>query len=137
MLTEKERHRVIVFLRYFSNVNFFPIQVDPQGWEIRSGCESKWKAWACKLAYAAFIIHVVHKSLSLVYVLLFLNDVPLHQILIHVIIAASSAFFVFWQYDLYWKNADVSTAFWKVSLTGKIVRGEEKIIHSRFYADYL
>ena len=104
--------------------------MDPQRSEIRPGYKSKRKAWACKLAYAVFIAHAFYKSLGLLYVLLFLNDVPLHQVLIHGILAAASCIWVFWQYDLYWKNADLSTAFWKVSMTGNVAGGEQKTMNS-------
>ena len=124
MLTEGERHRILIALRYFSSVSVLPIQVDVQGREIRSGFKSRRKAWASKLAYAIFVAHALYKSLSLIYVLQFLPATPLHQILIHGIIAAGNSIFVLWQYDLYWKERDVSMAFWNVSLNGNVSGGE-------------
>lgn len=55
MLTIKEPCQLLVFLHYFGNVNFIPIQANPPGCGLGPGCKNKLKAWACKLALALFI----------------------------------------------------------------------------------
>ena len=118
MLTAKERRQVLVFLQYVSKMNFFPIQVDPQGWEIGAGCKNKLKAWACKLALVLFAAHALYKNCALIYVILILTGTPLHQLLFHGILAAGSVVFISWQFVLYWQSPDLTAAFWKISLNG-------------------
>ena len=50
--------QIVVFLHRFANVGLFPTKVDPNGWEIRSGCKSKFRPWVCKLAYAVMVCRV-------------------------------------------------------------------------------
>ena len=86
----------------------------------------------------------LYKSLGLLYVIIFFVDIPFHQILIHGILAAACCIFVLWHYDLYWKTAEVSTAFWKMSLTGNVAGGKllaitvemMSIIYGYFYRSY-
>ena len=95
MLSKKERQQVLVVLCYFSKAHLFPIQVDQHSWEIRPGCNSKWRLWACKLAYAGFVAHALYKNLTLPHVVLFWEDVPLYQILIHGKIAGANVIVTF------------------------------------------
>ena len=125
MLTAKERHQILILLGHFSRVNLFPIQVDAQSWEIGAGCKSKLKSWACGVAYALFIAHSLYKTVGLLYVFLFLRGIPLHQNIIHGVMAGGSVTFMLWQYFLYWKNAGVTALFVKISLSGVASNGKK------------
>ena len=61
-----------------------------------------------------------YKVGSLLYVLFFLRDTRLHQILIQVDVAAAFVVMVFWYYILFVKHSDVHAQVFRMTLTGNI-----------------
>ena len=119
MLAVKERQKILIFLRYFSAINLFPIQVDVKGWSILPGYGKAPKAWACKICCAIFAGHAMYKALSSIHVFLFSPaGIPLHQMVIHGEIAAVSGTFIHWYYVIYVECADEFATFLKMTLTG-------------------
>lgn len=117
MLTLEERQQVLVFLRSFCILKFLPAAVDVPTWGFRLNSTSLWTSW---LSIALFNVHVLYKNASLVYVLLYVPETPLHQLMIHTSLGTVAAGFVYCYYVLYIKNADVYARFVQMTLTGQI-----------------
>ena len=134
MLTRADRYRILTSLRLVCNLNPFPLEVNLQSCNVISGRDRKWKVWLCKVTYALFIIHACYKVFRLAKVLLFLPTTPLHQVIIHGVLAAAGVIVGFWHYWLYYKCADVMAAYARITLSGNIAGGkgkkEAKIMYS-------
>ena len=118
MLNLKERHWVLVFLRYCSICCQLPITVDPTSWEVRAATGSKWIGWVSTGLYASFVVHALSKLWSLLNSLFFSTGIPLHQIMIHFDVVSTAVMTVSWYYVLYIKHTNVTTGFAKITLTG-------------------
>ena len=70
-----------------------------------------------------FAAHSFCKLLNLLYTVLFLRGVPLHQMVIHGVLGSAAAGYVLWYYILYLKYADENAALVRITLTGTITRG--------------
>ena len=129
MLNSKERHRVLLFLRHCSILCLFPIEVDVRTWKVRHRADTTWKTWACKGSYVLFIAHSSYKATSLLHTLLFGYNVPLHQVLLHGVVASAAVMLAYWYYVLYIQCADVNAELVRTTLQDKIVGGK---MESRF-----
>lgn len=126
MLSLQERHQVLLFLRHICRAKLLPAEVNSQGWELHPRFHTAVRsAWISKLFYALFVAQALYKNLSLVYVLLFAPGVPLHQIIIHAVLAAACGTFAYWYYVLYIEQADMHAGLVQMTLTGNI--GKSKI----------
>ena len=126
MLTVRERQGVLTWFRRFCAVDVFPVQVDIQGWKVQPGSSTKARSWASKAWYALFVAHSLFKILNLLYTLLFLRGIPLHQLIIQGVLASAAAAIVLWYYILYVKYADENAALVRMTLTGTITGGITK-----------
>ena len=130
MLTLQERHEVLKWYRHFSIINLFPMRVDFSGWNVWPGTTTKLRSWASKAWYAFYVAHALYKTLSLLCILLFVRGIPLHQMIIHGVLAGGTAVFGFWYYILYVKYPDVNAALIRMTLTGTITGGStRKLFH--------
>ena len=120
MLTFKERAQVVKVLHYLCNLNVWPLRVDTQRWELRPGAETLWRTLACSVSYGLFLANTGYKVGSFLYVLFFLQDTPLHQIMIHGNVAVSFLMVTFWYYVLFIKNAGIHAKVFGMTLTGNI-----------------
>ena len=120
MLNQRERHHVLKFFRYFSKLGVFPLQVNVGCWEIHSGFKSTWKKLACRATLGMFLAQTLYKNLSLAHVVAFGRDIPLHQMIIHMIIAAASVLMAFWYYVLHVQYRGAYAAFARVTLTATV-----------------
>ena len=124
MLTLQERHEAVMFIRQFCTKKLLPADVDVDGWELRQRFKTPLRTkWNTKLFYAAFSVQGLYKIASLVLVMLSSNTTPLHQIIIHAVLAMAYGIFVYSYYVLYIQHGEVFTAFFQMTLTGKIGRG--------------
>ena len=126
MLNLKERRQVLAFLRYSYCFNLCPTRVDTQTWKLRRGIGTKKTAWICYISYGSFLAHVSYKLLALAYSLFVLPSVPLHQILIHAVIAVVGVMNSFFYYAIHFNHADVNASFVRMTLTGDLTGGEYK-----------
>ena len=123
MLSLKERQAVLKWFRRFCTVDLFPVQVDIKGWKVQPGCSTRARSWASKASYALYLAHSLYKVLSLVYTLLFLRGVPLHQMIIHGVMASAAVNYGLWYFILYVKYVDENAAVLRMTLTGAITGG--------------
>ena len=124
MLSLKERHKVLGFLRYCSICCPLPITVDLESGSVRNGSGSKWKAWDSMGSYVLFLSHVLYKGLSLLYTLWYFPDTPLHQKMIHFIVVSPAVMMAYWYYLLFIKYSDVNAGFTKITLDASVMRGK-------------
>ena len=125
MLNTKERHQVLRNLQYSYAFNLCPTQVDSDTWTLRPGAGSKRRAWVCYSYYGLFLAHICYKILALVYSLLVLRaNIPLHQMLIHAILAAVSLEIAFFYQVLHLKYAHENATFVRMTLTGDLAGGK-------------
>ena len=123
MLSVQERQRTLAFQRYLCTFKLLPGKVDV--------AESKWspdpgnrlQSWLCQVSYLVFLLHSAYKILRLVHTMVFLAGTPLHEMVLHGIVASSSAVFAFWYYVLYIKYPEAFAGFLGMTLTGNISRG--------------
>ena len=128
MLTLQERHQALLFFRKFCTSKLLPADVDVDGWELRQSFKTPLRTkWIAKLFYAAFSVQALYKIASLVLVLLSSNTTPLHQIMIHAVLATAYGIFAYWYYVLYIQHGEVFAAFFQMTLTGKIGRGNATV----------
>ena len=121
MLIAVERHQILLFLRCFCKARFLPADVDVQRWELRQFFHTgDRRGWICKAFYALFALRALYKNLSLIHVLLSPAPTPLHQIMVHAVLAAAYWTFVYWYYVLYIQQPDVYAALLHMTLTAKI-----------------
>ena len=99
------------------------MQVDVEGWKVRADTTTKLRSWASKAWYVSFVAHSFYKIVNFVYTLLFFHGIPLHQMVIHGVLASASAGFGFWYYILYVKYANENAALIRMTLTGTITGG--------------
>ena len=119
MLTVEERHRVLICISYIFSICLLPGRVKVQTWEFNPRCASKLKSRACKTSYFLFIAHALYKIGRLLSEYLFLNNIiPLHQVIIHLIVAAATALMVYWYYFLFVKYPDVCLGLMKMTFSG-------------------
>lgn len=101
------------------------MEVIPEMSDVRPQRGKNWKFWICKVSYAIFTVHALYKLFRLVNIFLFLRGIPLHQTIIHAVLAADGVTFVFWHYWLYFKHADLNAAYVRMTLAGSISGGKE------------
>ena len=94
--------------------------MDAERWELRPGAGKPWKTLACSISYGLFDASASYKVGSLLYVLLFLRETPLHQVIVHMTVAVATAVIVFWYYVIFGKHADLHAKVFRVTLTGRI-----------------
>ena len=126
MLTLDERAQVVKVLHYFCSFHLFPVRVDTERWELCPGAGALWRTLACSISYGLFVANTSYKVGSLLYVLFLTEGTPLHQIMIHGILAVGFLMIAFWYYVLFIKHADVNAQFVRTTLTceiGKDSRG--------------
>ena len=126
MLCLKERQKVLTFFHLASILCQLPVRVNPQQWQIHSGCGSKWRLLACTVSISLFLANSMYKVLSLIYTFSFFTNVPLHQITIQVEFAAAVMVFVFWYYILHVKNSWVNCQVTRLTLTAAITGGTSR-----------
>ena len=120
MLTFKERAQVLKVIRYLSNFNVFPLRVDTQRWELCPGAGTLWRTLACTASYGLFLVNTGYKVGSLLYVPFFLQDTPLHQIMIHGNVAVAFLMITFWYYVLFIKHAGIHAKVFGMTVAGNI-----------------
>ena len=123
MLTVKERHEILLSLQHCHQLSLYPTQVCTLHWKLQPGADKRWKAWIFHLNYGLLVAHVLYKNLTLVYTLLVLSHIPLHQILIHAVLAAFGVMNSFFYYVLHYQYAHDNAAFVRMTLTGDLARG--------------
>ena len=137
MLTARDRYSVLTSFRHVCNFNQFPMEVTPHIWDVRPGRDKKWKLWACKVSYALFVAHASYKFFRLLNIFFFLHGVPLHQVIIHGVLAADGITFVFWHYSLYYTNADLNAVYVRMTLAGNISGGNVIRDYSNVMSSYI
>ena len=126
MLTLKERHRVLAFLRCCSILCQLPIRVDEQSWKIRAGTNARWSGWVCTGSYALFVAHVLYKTFRLLHTLCFsMGDTPLRQIMLHFDVVSATVMVVYWYYLMYIKYADMNPRIVEMTLAGTVINGRK------------
>ena len=121
MLTLKERQEVLKWFRCFCTIGLLPMQVDVEGWKVRA--DTTTLSWASKAWYASFVAHSLYKILNFIYTLLFFHGIPLHQMIIHGVLASAAADFSLWYYILYVKYPNENAALIRMTLTRTITAG--------------
>ena len=126
MLNTEERQRVAISTSHFISISLLPATLDVKNWEFTPGCVTKVKSWACKISYATFVLHALFKIWRLIYELLILQStIPLHQVIIHLALAADAVVTMFWYYVLFIKYPDVYLGTMKTSLSGSLGQGNQ------------
>ena len=121
MLTLQERRQVLLFFRQFCRSKLLPADVDTEDWKLRQGFNTALRTkWISKLFYALFAAHALYKIASFILVLLSANATPLHQMMIHAVLATAYGMFVYWYYVLYIQHGEVFAEFLRMTLAGKI-----------------
>ena len=87
-----------MFLGYFCKAGLLPLQVNVDSWEIRPEAKSLWKKWTCHVSFGVLLLNTLYKNGSLVYEFVFAQDTPLHQTVIHMVLAGASAMMSFSYY---------------------------------------
>ena len=126
MLTLQERRQSLLFLHYLCNAKLLPAEVNIQQLELHQVFHTAGRAgWISKVFYALFAANALYKNLSLVYLLLFTTGTPLHQIMIHAVLAVCCGIFVYWYFILYIQHPFVHARILHMTMTGNI--GKSKI----------
>ena len=126
MLSLQERRQVLVFIGYSCKARLLPAQVSTQNWELRTHFHFAGQSgWIAKVSYALFLFQALYKILSLVYILIFIRGVPLHQIMIHTVLAIDYGTFSYWYYVLYIQHPDLYAQLLQITLTGNT--GQSKV----------
>ena len=118
MLSPQECQQVLVFLGYFCKARLLPAEVCTEHWELSQRFHTAGRSGLIpKIFYALFAVHGLYKVLSLVNVLLFATGIPLHEAMIHAVMAIDCVTFGYWYYVLYIKYAEVYAALLRMTLT--------------------
>ena len=123
MLTLKERQDVLKWFHGICTIDLLPMQVDILGWKVHAGTATKLRSWASKAWYASFAAHSLYNVLNFLYTLFFLRGIPLHQMIIHGVVASAAPVYVLWYYILYIKYVDENALLIRMKLTGNITGG--------------
>ena len=95
--------------------------MDVEGWELRQGFNTALRTKSVSTLFCAiFVVHALYKTASFGVVSLPGSGTPLHQKIIHAVLATAYGTFVYWYYVLYIQDGDVFTEFLQMTLTGKI-----------------
>lgn len=127
MLNSKERQHVLACFRYFCKIGQLPLEVNVDRWEIHAGRKSTWKQLACRVNIGIFLALTMHKNVTLAYAFLLAQDIPLYQIVIHMVLAASSGMICFWYYVIFIRYPETYAAFVRVTLTASVATGERRL----------
>ena len=118
MLTLEERIRVAISTSYLFRICSLPATIDAKTGRFCPGSGTIWTDWACKMFYSLFTAHTAYKISSLVFGLLFSqNKIPLHQIIIHLTVAAVPVMIVFWYYWIFINYPGIFLGIMEISLT--------------------
>ena len=124
----KERRRILAFYRCCSIYCHLPILVDVESWDVRAGCDTKWKGWLCMGSCILFVAHTIYQALSLLHILFFSKGgAPLHQIMFHFVVACSAGTIAYWRCLLYIKCANVNAGFVQTTLTGSFTTSKRQV----------
>ena len=107
-----------------------PLEVKLDTWEINPGVQQSWKKLACRVSAGIFFAHTLYKNLSLLCALVFAWHTPLHQMVIHIILAATSAMYSFWYYILYIRYPGTFATYATMTLRATVT--ESKCIQTQF-----
>ena len=118
MLNKRERYQVLKSLSVYCKVGPLPFEVDLATWELKES--STGKKWLCFVSNICFVLHVMYKCGSLAYAYLFVSDVQLYQLIIHLIAAMSSVMVAFWYHVMCWRSPVMFAKFAKMTLVGNV-----------------
>ena len=124
MLNTAERQHILRILRCYCTFGFLPLEVDADAWEIRPGVKSAWKILACHVSFGMFVANMVYKNIGLLHAFMFLRNVPLYHLVIHMVLASASAVISFWYYILYIRCPGISATFMRLTLTPDAAEGK-------------
>ena len=123
MLTLEERRQVLVSYRYFRYMNQFPVDVDPQHWNIHAhGSNGGRKVtWTSKVSFGLYVAHAAYKLISFFYISLFVPGIELHQMMIHGMYASAPVVYAFWYYLVFIKYPALNASVMKMTLAGTVL----------------
>ena len=102
---------------------------DPSGCtrvESSSGTGKMWKDWLSQCLSVLYTLHVLYKIWTLLLVFLLGHATPLHQIILHALLAGCSMAQVFWHYHLFVKYVGDFATFVRITLTGNLNGGRKR-----------
>ena len=94
-----------------------------EDWTACPGTGKIWKEWMSIGWFALVILHCLYKNLRLLHVLIFVSGTPLHQIILHSVLAVDSMTVSVWYYIIYMEYADDFALFVRITLTGNVTGG--------------
>ena len=118
MLNKKERHEVLRWFRISCKVGYHPIEVNLANGQLEMPSARKQKV--CLVFYIIFVLHVLHKIVSLAYAFFIATNVPLHQLVLHAVYASALAVFAFWDYVSYRWDPSLFAAYAKITIEGTV-----------------
>ena len=131
MLSLQERYGVLKFFRFFCIWSLFPVQVDPKTRKISTATYSKRKAGICKASFVLYVLHSLYTILMLIYAIFDSERIPLHQIIIHGVLATASANYGYCYYVQYIRHADVTVGFRNLTLALTMAQGTENVCRNQ------
>ena len=115
MLNQRERYAVLKFLYYCCKFAPFATEVNLPSWSLE---ESRGPRRCISfISYSNFCLHTLFKLVSLCYALLvFEQDIPLYQLILHVGLVVGYILTCFWYYTAYIGNFNVHKALVQIIL---------------------
>ena len=116
MLNKAERYEVVKFFRICSLIGQLPVHVDLTNWQLKA--PSTVNKITAASVFILYVLQVLFKTGSLGYTVLFVPDVPLHELALHAVIFMGTSMCAFWQLVLYVKNPSLLAAYFSMTLVG-------------------
>ena len=112
MLNTAERFEVLRMIRFWCKVGLFPIKVNLATWELLP-VRAKWR---CHFWFFLLALHALYKLVGLAYWLKV--GIPLHQAVVHAVLAIAAPVYSYWYYVLYIKYPHLFGVYLNMTLTG-------------------
>ena len=127
MLNKAERFEVLRMIRFWCKIGFLPMEVNLSTWELLPHAKKR-TTWKCYFLFLLYAMNGLYKLIALVYWLKV--GVPIHEAVIHAVLAVVPTVYCYWYYFLYFKNPRLFGMYLKMTLTGNDGMCQQRFHHS-------
>ena len=126
MLAKGERRSVLRFIYYCCKLAPFQTHVNLSGWSLEESGKSR--RWMSFVSYNHYLLHLLFKLVSLLYVFAFEHETPVHHMILHLGLAFGYVLTLFWHFTAYVKNLDLHKDLVQMILKPVSVDGKDCIL---------
>ena len=119
MLNKAERFKILKFIGNCCNIGYLPAVVNLSSWHLQHSTTGRRK-WPSLTFFGISVLHCLYKIAMLIGVYFTQKQTPLHELIIHAMVALGPPFVFFWYYLLFIKYPGAFSCFFHLTLTGNI-----------------